>query len=64
MAVGHNVLIVAEAKWPPEKRTENENATLLKKEMNLKTSSVKWRPQCVGLNVLTHCGQDEVASVW
>ena len=29
MAVGHNVLIVAETKWPPEKRTENENTTLL-----------------------------------
>ena len=30
---------------------------VLFKKMHLKGSSAKWRPFCLGLNVLTHCGQ-------
>ena len=30
------------------------------KKMHLKMSSAKWRPFCLGLNVLTHCGQPEL----
>ena len=30
------------------------------KKMHLKMSSAKWRPFCLGLNVLTHCGLVEL----
>ena len=32
--------------------------------INLKTLSVKWRSHCLGLNVLTYCGQFLVVSIW
>ena len=34
-----------------------EILTFLLKKMSLKVSSVKWRPFCLGLNVLTHWGR-------
>ena len=43
----------------------NLNETLIKtlafsfKKMRLKVSSVKWRPSCLGLNVLSHCSSLE-----
>ena len=33
-----------------------EISTFSFKKMRLKVSSAKWRPFCLGLNVLTHCG--------
>ena len=35
---------------------ESETDTFSSKEMHLKMSSGKWRPFCLGLNVLTRCG--------
>ena len=32
--------------------------------INLKTLSVKWRSHCLGLTVLTYCGQFFVVSIW
>ena len=32
--------------------------------INLKTLSAKWRSHCLGLNVLTYCGQFLVVSIW
>ena len=32
--------------------------------INLKTLSVKWRSRCLGLTVLTFCGQFLVVSIW
>ena len=32
--------------------------------INLKTLSVKWRSHCLGLTVLTYCGQFLVVSIW
>ena len=32
------------------------NQTFSFKKMHLKMPSVKWRPSCLGFNVLTHCG--------
>ena len=32
--------------------------------INLKTLSVKWRSRCLGLTVLTYCGQFLVVSIW
>ena len=34
------------------------------KQMRLKMSSGKWRPYCLGLNVLTHWGRDKMAAIF
>ena len=34
------------------------------KKMHLKMSSEKWRPCCLGLNVLTHWGWDKMAAIF
>ena len=33
------------------------------KQIHLKMSSGKWRPYCLGLNVLTHWGRDKMAAI-
>ena len=33
------------------------------KKINLKMSSAKWRPFCLGLNVLTHCSLGDAAAI-
>ena len=34
------------------------------KQMRFKMSSEKWRPYCLGLNVLTHWGRDKIAAIF
>ena len=38
--------------------------TLWFNKMHLKMSSPKWRPFCLGLNVLTHWGRDKMAAIF
>ena len=33
------------------------------KKMHLKMASAKWRPFCLGLNLLTHWGQNKMATI-
>ena len=40
-----------------------EILTSLFKNMHLKVSSAKWRPFCLGLNVLTHWGFNKMADI-
>ena len=40
-----------------------EILTSLLKNMHLKVSSAKWRPFCLGLNVLTHWGLNKMADI-
>ena len=40
------------------------NWYILFKQMRLKMSSGKWRPYCLGLNVLTHWGWDKMAAIF
>ena len=42
----------------------SEIDTLSFKQMRLKMSSGKWRPYCLGLNVLTHWGRDKMAAIF
>ena len=40
-----------------------ESHTFLFKKMYFNMSSAKWRPFCLGLNVLTHWGRDKMAAI-
>ena len=44
--------------------TLSEIDTFPFKQMRLKMSSGKWRPYCLGLNVLTHWGRDKMAAIF
>ena len=41
----------------------NRNSYIFIQETHLKLSSGKWQPFCLGLNVLTHWGRDNMAAI-